>query len=219
MTITEKKAKEKILKLIEKQNDFFIIGCGECATTCKTGGEQEVKEMIDFLKQNGKNVTGGGVCETTCDIRLVKKFLRKHKQEFENSNTVMILACGAGLQALRDITDKKLIAGTNTLFLGTTERLGTYNEYCMECGKCTVSQTFGFCTKTRCAKGLVNGPCGNATSDGKCEQGSDKPCVWVEIFNYLKEYGIEDQFMKIKVNNDYSKAHKPRKIKDYKKVY
>ncbi len=219
MTVTEKKTKEKILNLIKDNDNFFIIGCGECATTCKTGGENEVAEMKEFLTQNGKIVTGGGVCQTTCDIRLVKKFIRGHKEEFEQSDALIILACGAGLQAIRQFSDKKLISGTNTLFLGTTERLGTYSEFCMECGTCTVSQTFGFCTKTRCAKGLVNGPCGNATKEGKCEQGSDKPCVWVEIFNYLKENGIEDQFMKIQVNNDYSKAHKPRKIKDYKKVY
>lgn len=218
MTITEKKNIEEILQKIEKLNNFFIIGCGECATTCNTGGEKEVAEMIDFLKSKGKSVAGGGVCETTCDMRLLKRFIRKNKDDFEKADSIMMLSCGAGAQAFRKLSDKEMISGTNTLFLGTTERIGTYNEFCMQCGNCTIANTFGFCTKTRCAKGLVNGPCGNAT-DGKCEQGSDKPCVWVQIFEYLKENNKEKEFLNINISNDYSKAHKPRKIKDNKQVY
>ncbi len=218
MTISEKKNIESVLSALENGKNFFIIGCGECATSCKTGGKAEVDEMVEILKSKGKNVTGSGVCDTTCDLRLLKKFLRQENDGFNESDTVIMLSCGAGIQAIREISDKKIISGVNTMFLGTIERLGTYNEFCVQCGNCTVSSTFGFCTKTRCAKGLVNGPCGNA-KDGKCEQGSDKPCIWVLIYDFLKKQGREKEILNISINNDFSKTNRPRKIKDYKQVY
>lgn len=218
MTISEKKSIEEIIKFLNKGNIFFVIGCGECATSCKTGGEQEVLEMVNFLKSNNKTVSGYGVCETTCDLRLLKRFIRNYSKEFDECDSIIVLSCGAGTQALRELTEKNIISGLNTIFLGTIERLGTYNEYCIQCGNCTISQTFGFCTKTRCAKGLINGPCGNA-QNGKCEQGSDKPCIWVLIYEYLKKIGKEKDILNINVQNDFSKINRPRKIVDYKKVY
>jgi ferredoxin len=207
LTVTEKKTVEEILSLINNDDNFFIIGCGECATTCSTGGEKEVKEMADFLSSKGKTVTGFGVCQTTCDIRLLKKFLREHKESFDKSSSVIILSCGAGAQAIREISDKKMITGVNTKYLGTVERIGNYKNFCIQCGTCTASNTFGFCTKTRCAKGLLNGPCGNS-KDGMCEEGSDKPCVWVEIYEYLKKQGREREFVSISLDNNFDKSKK-----------
>ena len=45
MTITEQKPFEEILALLEPFTRVFIVGCGECATLCQTGGEYEVEEM------------------------------------------------------------------------------------------------------------------------------------------------------------------------------
>ena len=216
MTISEKKKIEELLLKIDNKNDFFIIGCGECATSCKTGGEAEVLEMKELLESKEKKVVGHGVCDTTCDIRILKKFIRQNKESFGQSKTLLMLSCGAGSQAIRQVSDKDLISGIDTMFLGTIQRLGNFDEYCSECGHCTITDTFGFCTKTRCAKGLVNGPCGNAI-DGNCELGNGQPCVWVEIYDFLKSRGREKEFFNISIKNDYSNVNKPRKIENYKK--
>ena len=41
MTATEQKAREDILKMMENDKAIFIVGCGDCATVCQTGGEHE----------------------------------------------------------------------------------------------------------------------------------------------------------------------------------
>ena len=45
MIITKQKDLDSIICLIQKDS-VFIIGCSQCATLCKTGGEDEVKKMI-----------------------------------------------------------------------------------------------------------------------------------------------------------------------------
>ena len=53
MIVTKKKPIEEILKALGSGRKVFIIGCGECATTCKTGGEKEIMEMKAALVLNG----------------------------------------------------------------------------------------------------------------------------------------------------------------------
>ena len=217
MIISEKKAIEEISKITQNHNNFFILGCGECATSCKTGGFEEVIEMETFLKGAGKNVNGSGVCETSCDERKLKKFIRDNKENIEKSDCFIVLSCGAGAQVLRRNSDREILIGINTMFLGMIERLGNFEEYCMQCGNCTISHTFGFCTKTRCSKGLVNGPCGNA-KNGMCEQRSSKKCVWIEIFDFLKTKNKIKEFLNINIANDYTKLNRPRKMEKFKNI-
>ncbi|MFH0877626.1 MAG: 5,10-methylenetetrahydrofolate reductase, partial [Candidatus Omnitrophota bacterium] len=58
MIITKQKNPDEILKLLTGKSKIFIVGCGDCAATCKTGGEEDVQKMAEFLKTNGKTVTG-----------------------------------------------------------------------------------------------------------------------------------------------------------------
>jgi len=48
---TERKVEsdiKDILKYLEGENKIFLIGCGECSTACKTGGEEEVKKIKEM---------------------------------------------------------------------------------------------------------------------------------------------------------------------------
>ncbi len=45
MIVSQKKPFEEILKAIGPRKKIFIIGCGECATTCKTGGGKKGFEL------------------------------------------------------------------------------------------------------------------------------------------------------------------------------
>jgi hypothetical protein len=46
----------------------------------------------------------------------------------------------------------------------------------------------------KCAKGLVNGPCGGFV-DGKCETDNTKDCAWVLIYKNLKKSGKIKDFL------------------------
>lgn len=53
MIVTQKKPFEEILKALGPHKKIFIVGCGECATSCKTGGEKEVMKMKKSLEEKG----------------------------------------------------------------------------------------------------------------------------------------------------------------------
>ena len=55
---------------------------------------------------------------------------------------------------------------------------------CTACGDCILDLTAGICPVARCAKSLMNGPCGGSVR-GKCEVNPDKDCVWHLIYHRL----------------------------------
>ena len=50
MIITKQKELKEILKFLEGEKKIFLIGCGECSTTCKTGGEDDIRRIREFLE-------------------------------------------------------------------------------------------------------------------------------------------------------------------------
>jgi hypothetical protein len=54
-----------------------------------------------------------------------------------------------------------------------------------------IGETAGVCPVTRCAKGIMNGPCGGV-SDGRCELG-DRDCAWVLIHDKLEAQGRHER--------------------------
>ncbi|MCD6221887.1 methylenetetrahydrofolate reductase C-terminal domain-containing protein [bacterium] len=85
------------------------------------------------------------------------------------------------------------------------------SEKCAACGECYLEKTGGICPVVNCPKGLLNGLCGGATEDGKCEVNKEQPCVWVLIYEKLKkinklellrEYQNPRDFKKMEVNID-----------------
>ncbi|TRZ50005.1 hypothetical protein D4Q80_01015 [bacterium] len=74
MIITKQKPIEEILNYIKNDSDVFLIGCAVCATTCKTGGEPEIKLLSELLSAKGINVTGGDILNPACYILESKSF-------------------------------------------------------------------------------------------------------------------------------------------------
>ena len=203
MIISEQKPFEEILDMLSDFDNLFIVGCGECATECQTGGEYEVNEMSERLSGESKTITGIVVPDVTCQVLDVGRRLRKNKEAVEAADAILVFACGAGAQAVAASVDKPVISGVNTLFLGDTVRHGQFYEWCSACGDCVLDEFGGICPITRCPKGQLNGPCGGTTDDGKCEVNSDNDCVWVLIEERLEKIGNE-------ISDLADVRHKPR---------
>jgi hypothetical protein len=210
MIITKQKELNKILEQLNGKSKVFVVGCAACATKCATGGEEQVKVLAEELEKNHKKVLGTMVLDTPCDMRIVKKDLANNEKARE-AESLVLLSCGAGVQSISQVcADLDLVPALDTLFLGTIERLGNFNQYCSLCGDCIIDETGGLCPVTRCAKALVNGPCGGAV-DGKCEVNSDQDCVWILIYEKLKKNPVRiKKYRKIKNN---ASIGKPQKIK------
>jgi ferredoxin len=192
MVISEPKPLEEILEGLKGQDKVFLVGCSECATVCQVGGEEQVTEMAETLKQQGKAVTGSVIGDPGCHLLGLKRQLREHRREVEEADALLIMSCGNGAQTAADATAKPVHTATNTIFVGRVERFGQFREMCSLCGQCTLEQTGFICSVTRCSKGLQNGPCGGTTAEGKCEVNPEIDCGWLLIYNKLKEQGRLD---------------------------
>ena len=58
MIITQKKPIEELMAMLEGVTKVGLVGCGNCATACQTGGEKDLAEMKEYLESNGKQVVG-----------------------------------------------------------------------------------------------------------------------------------------------------------------
>lgn len=213
MIITESKPFQEIVANLKPGEKIFILGCGECSTTCRTGGEKEILEIKQRLKEAGFEVVGYTIPRAPCVASQVRIELAKKSREIKQADSLLILACGLGIQSvienLREAKDFHV--GCNTLFMGAVAGRGDeFYEYCSACGECILEYTAGICPLTRCAKGLLNGPCGGMDK-GKCEVDKERDCVWVLIYQKLSQKGKLELMEKIFPIKDFSKHTKPGK--------
>lgn len=212
ITITEQKPLEEVMQYLEKCEKVYLIGCGTCATTLHTGGKSEVLGMKDKLEAAGKRVTGWIVIPTACD-ELTRDALRENAKDVEAGDGILVMSCAFGVQTVNLYTDKPVYPALNTLFVGKEEQPGYFTEVCMQCGDCVIATTAGICPLVRCAKSLLNGPCGGSVG-GKCEISPDTPCAWQLIYDRLAAQGQLDKLEEIQPVRDWSASHAggPRKI-------
>lgn len=203
MIITRKKPLEELLAMLEGVKKVAIVGCGSCATACQTGGEKEIAEMKQILEENGIEIVATALPAECCHKLLVKKDTKALRAC--GAKAIVGMACGDGVQTVADNVHLPVYPANNTLFLGQVERMGIFHEYCRMCGDCVLGQTGGICPVTRCAKGLVNGPCGGQ-KNGKCEVDPSNDCAWVQIAKRLTEIGQEQRLFESRPDKAYT-AH------------
>jgi hypothetical protein len=190
LIISKKKPLEEVMEDLAGDKKIVILGCGECATATCTGGEPEVAAMKAALEAAGHEVVFTEVVHTGCHE--LERILRLNKETVGQADAFLVLSCGAGTQAARAATDKHVVPGCDPLFLGNIQRSMDFLEKCSHCGACVIDDYGAICPITRCAKGLVNGPCGG-TSHGKCEVDPEMDCAWTLIHTQLKKEGREDK--------------------------
>lgn len=216
MHATIQKPTDEISEYLKAGERVFVVGCGNCAAKCHSGGEVETKEMAERLKQKGVQVagwacTGSGV--SLCKLSVTQKMLNEdYKREIEQTDSFLILACGQGIHTVMDATDGGMVhPGCDTIFGGETVSDDFITEYCSLCGECIVEYTGGLCPVTLCAKSLLNGPCGGA-KNGKCEVDRNRDCGWQLIYERLRALGRLDEMDKYVMPKNNSKWGRPRSL-------
>lgn len=180
---------------------------------CGTGNEEALKELADFLKQEGKKVTGIVVPKTGCKTLGTKIELKKNKEACKAADAIIVLSCGAGTQSVVEIfPDKPVYPANDSFFLGNMTRFQMFDERCSLCGECIIDLTGGLCPITLCPKGILVGPCGGC-KDGNCEVSPDIKCAWIRIYERMKKLDQLDQFRDTTLDaKDWSKSVKPRTL-------
>jgi len=215
MIKAEQKPIAEIKEMIAPYKKVLILGCGTCVTISFAGGEKEVGLLASGLRitsaMEGQDKT---FAEATVQRQCEWEFIDEVADPINRADAVVSLACGIGVQALAErYPDKVILPGVNTTFLGMAVEQGVLVERCRACGDCVLGLTGGVCPIARCAKSLLNGPCGGS-QNGKCEIDPELDCAWQLILDRLGRLGQLDRLDTIMPPKDWSKDYDggPRKI-------
>ena len=215
MIVADKKPIEEIIDTVKDFRNILILGCNECVTVCEAGGKKEVGLLASalrmyFLQQGHEVNIGERTLERQCD----HEYLEEIRDSIDQYDAVVSIACGVGVQFTAEkYHSKPVYPGVNTLFMGANEARGVWTERCQGCGQCILAVTGSICPVSRCAKRILNGPCGGSV-DGKCEIHKDVDCAWQLIIDRLKALDRLEEYESICPLKDWSsdRAGGPRKV-------
>ncbi len=206
MIVGERKDVEEIKDMLpEDMDDLLIVACGTCVTVSLAGGEREANSLKALLSlyygENGENVDiKADAIKRQCD----DEFIDTIEEEIEESDAVLSLACGVGVQHLAiRFPSSIILPGLNTTFYGRTSATGEWEEMCQGCGECVLDRFAGVCPIARCSKSLLNGPCGGS-EEGKCEVDEEIDCGWELIYERASELGVLDRLLEHEPPKDWT---------------
>jgi ferredoxin len=214
---TTPKPFEEVLAALQEYQKIAVVGCDGCAKACATGGSDQVAEFSEQLRKSGKDVVLSVTPERTCYVGKTKTAFDPYVDKIKEADAVMVLGCGGAVQIARKVIEDYDITVPIKVGLDSVGHMDTLVmgelalEQCQECGECILNETGGICPVTKCAKSLLNGPCGGA-ENGKCEVDPNRDCAWVLIYNRMAALGELEKLRRFMEPKDYSKMAKPRTL-------
>ncbi|MBN1446241.1 MAG: methylenetetrahydrofolate reductase C-terminal domain-containing protein, partial [Candidatus Omnitrophica bacterium] len=186
------KNEKEIREILDGIPEIFVLSCRKCYKEFTTDNEPECGMLKEMLENSGTKIINCESVDFLCNNHLTGKILRS----LSGNVPVAVISCGLGIQfAASECAGKKrkVIALADSIpQSGNATSIAGYHgialekEKCAACGQCYLEKTGGICPIVDCAKSLVNGPCGGADKDGKCEVNKELPCAWVEIYKRLQ---------------------------------
>lgn len=215
MIVAEPKPIRPLYQLLEGVEKVLLVGCAECVTVCLAGGAREVGILATSLqilaRADGRQLQ---IKEHTCLRQCEWEYLEELESLAREVEVIISLACGVGVQFLAEkFPQHWVIPGVDTKFAGGAVTHGYWEERCGLCGQCLLHQTGGICPIARCAKRILNGPCGGS-QNGRCEV-KDNPCAWQLIIERMTALGRLEQLLEIAEEKDWRQARDggPRQLR------
>ncbi len=214
MIIADRKPVSEILEMIEGCKKILLLGCKGCVTVCNVGGTKEVQILASELKiARKKEGTDLVVDEKTLERQCDPEYIAQVKDQVEDYDAVISMACGVGPQFLSEAyPEQRFFPAVNTTSFGGALGHGVWTERCAGCGTCVIHNYDGMCPVARCSKSLLNGPCGGSAG-GKCEISKEVDCIWDMIVRKKMEHGRLEELVRHKPPKDWRTARDggPRK--------
>jgi len=190
MIVADPKPIHEIASSVAAYRTVHVLGCGACVTVCRAGGRAEAQDLARSLSHPRlyeaapPDFTVDAI-DRQCERDLVQAYLAIPL----GTEAILSLGCGCGVQVLADAFDPlPVVPALSTTFMGGSDEPGVWREKCSGCGDCLLASTAAVCPVTRCAKSILNGPCGGS-SEGRCEVDEETPCAWDLIYQRLKRQG------------------------------
>ena len=197
---------------------FWFSGCNECVTVCEAGGKKEVEILASALRmyfvQQGQEKKSDESTPWSASATM-NTWKRSVRTSWITTMLVLSLACGVGVQFMAEkYHTMPLLPGVNTCLSGGQRRKGGSGRNAARPAVPVYwPETGGICPVSRCAKRVMNGPCGGS-SGGKCEINKDVDCAWQLIIDRLRDLGRLEDYEKVTPIKDWSteRAGGPRTV-------
>jgi len=173
---------EDVLVQLSPGTTVGIIGCGDCAAVLGTGGTKQVEVWKSRIEKMGR-VLFAVVLESPCDQRSLKSLVKLIKG-FSEPEVLLILACPAGAQSLRDLLRSQqdarpVLVGLTGDGLGWIDSRTKAWHPCRGCNPCVQEPLVGVCLVGQCPLERLDGPCQNRLPGDRCPLMPGSPCVLV----------------------------------------
>lgn len=197
MIVAERKPLGEILEMVKDHKKILVLACRGCVTVCSAGGEREAEILASLIRLGMKKM---GKKATVIEGSLVRQCDKEYIDAIDGwkgrYDAIISIACGVGVNFIANLRpEENVYPGLNTSFFGGSAQQGIWSEQCAGCGNCVLHLTGGLCPVARCAKSLMNGPCGGSV-EGRCEINKDVDCIWQMIYDRMGRLDRRDE-MKI----------------------
>ena len=197
---------DELAQLLDGKDNLFVLACNKCFKAFESVEEPDCEQFMAIAADCGKTITGSIKFDFLCNkVQTLRKLEELNPIPAETEH-IVVLSCGLGIQTIADIGGKPVIAAANSLNYTGHHGMALTKKACDACAQCYLNITGGICPIVDCSKSLVNGQCGGA-KNGKCEVSPDKDCAWEKINQRLTAQGRLAEF----------KAQ-PVQLRDYNKI-
>ncbi|HHL33356.1 MAG TPA: hypothetical protein ENJ30_03225 [Desulfobulbaceae bacterium] len=207
MIVAERKPLAEILNMVRDCKKILVLACRGCVSVCSAGGEREAEILASLIrlgmKKNGKSCE---VIEGSLVRQCDREYIEGIDQWQGQYDAIVSTACGVGVNFIANLRPAdNVFPALNTTFFGGSAEQGIWSEQCAGCGDCVLHLTGGLCPVARCAKSLMNGPCGGSV-DGRCEIDPNVDCVWQMIYDRMGRLDRQEEMAKSAPIRDWSTA-------------
>ena len=207
MIVAERKPLAEILDMVRDCKKILVLACRGCVSVCSAGGEREAEILASLIrlgmKKNGKSCE---VIEGSLVRQCDREYIDGIDQWQGQYDAIVSTACGVGVNFIANLRPAdNVFPALNTTFFGGSAEQGIWSEQCAGCGDCVLHLTGGLCPVARCAKSLMNGPCGGSV-DGRCEIDPNVDCVWQMIYDRMGRLDRQEEMAKSAPIRDWSTA-------------
>ncbi len=216
MIFAQWKPIDEIINKLIRHKKILLIGCATCVAECAAGGEKEVETLAPLLnmglKKKGHSVQ---IITKTLEKQCEWEFIEELTETVKEVDAILSLSCGIGVQAVAErFSEKPVYPGVNTSALTIRQEEGQWESRCVACGDCILDETFGLCPMARCAKNIMNGPCGGTRKNGKCEIDEETDCIWNLIIERAQARKALDSLKNIRKTKNWSNSRHggPKKV-------
>ena len=175
-------------------DSVVLLWCKKCFSEFTEEAIDECKRVIEIAEElNIKVIECKGI-DFLCNNYHTERALKS----VPDKGCIGVISCGIGIQYVSGFFNGQVKILALCGFHSTEWKCHLcrgLSRYCVRHGKnaplagSVIWRRQGICPVVDCAKSLLNGPCGGADKDGKCEVNRELPCAWIEIYKRLKRQG------------------------------